>query len=327
MNILITGSAGFIGMSVSEYFLKKRFSVVGIDNLNTYYDLKLKNNRNKNLKKYKKFNFFKIDLKNDKNKLDKIIKKYKIKTILHFAAQANVRYSLKNPDAYINSNIIGFYNLLEACKKNKIQNLIYASSSSVYGNNYKQKKSFNEKINTDMPKNLYAATKKSNEILAYSYSDLFNFNCVGLRFFTVYGPWGRPDMAPFIFLNSMLKKKQINIFNNGKMQRDFTYIDDVVEAVFRLTIKVKNSKSKIQEIFNIGRGKGVNLLKFVKCMENILNIKSKKKFFPLQRGDMIITKSNINKISKLIKIKPNTNLKYGLTKFIDWYSKYYKVKI
>ena len=327
MNILITGSAGFIGMSVSEHFLKKKFSVVGIDNLNTYYDLKLKNNRIKNLKKYKKFNFFKIDLKNNKDKLDKIIKKYKIKTILHFAAQANIRYSLKNPDAYINSNIIGFYNLLEACKKNKIQNLIYASSSSVYGNSYKQKKSFDEKINTDMPKNLYAATKKFNEILAYSYSDLFNFNCVGLRFFTVYGPWGRPDMAPFIFLNSILKKKQINIFNNGKMQRDFTYIDDVVEAVFKLTIKVKNSKSKIQEIFNIGRGKGVNLLKFVKYMEDILNIKSKKKFLPLQQGDMIITKSNINKIRRLIKVKPNTNLKYGLTKFIDWYTKYYNVKL
>ena len=327
MNILITGSAGFIGMSVSEYFLKKGFSIIGIDNLNSYYDLKLKKDRNKNLKKYKKYKFFKLNLKNESNRLNKLIKKYKIKIILHFAAQANVRYSLKNPKAYIDSNIIGFYNVLEACKKNKIHSLIYASSSSVYGNNYKYKKNFDETLNTDTPKNLYAATKKSNEILAYAYSDLFNFNCIGMRFFTVYGPWGRPDMAPFLFLNSIIKKNKIKIFNNGKMQRDFTYIDDVVRSVYKLTIKAKKSKSKLQEIFNIGRGKGIKLLEFVQCIEDILNIKSKKKFFPLQKGDMIVTKSNINKIKVFIKNSPQTNLKYGLRKFTEWYLNYYKIKL
>ena len=327
MNILITGSAGFIGMSVSEYFLKKGFSIIGVDNLNSYYDLKLKKDRNENLKKYKNYKFFKLDLKNDVYKLDNVIKKFKIKIILHFAAQANVRYSLKNPKAYIDSNIVGFYNVLEACKKNKIHSLIYASSSSVYGNNYKYKKTFDEKLNTDTPKNLYAATKKSNEILAYAYSDLFNFNCIGMRFFTVYGPWGRPDMAPFLFLNSIIKKNKIKIFNNGKMQRDFTYIDDVVKSVYKLTIKAKKSKSKLREIFNIGRGKGVKLLEFVQCMENILNIKSKKKFFPLQKGDMIVTKSNINKIKVFIKNSPQINLKHGLRKFTQWYLKYYKIKL
>lgn len=327
MNILITGSAGFIGMSVAEYFLKKDISIIGIDNLNSYYDLKLKKDRIKNLKRYKKFKFFKIDLKSENSKLNKIVKKFKIKTILHFAAQANVRYSLENPKAYIDSNIIGFYNVLEACKINNIHSLIYASSSSVYGNNYKFKKSFKEKLSTDTPKNLYAATKKSNELLAYAYSDLFNFNCIGLRFFTVYGPWGRPDMAPFLFLNSIIKRNKIKIFNNGKMQRDFTYIDDVVKSVFKLTIKAKNSKSKIKEIFNIGRGKGIKLLDFVNCIEKILNIKSKKKFYPLQKGDMIVTKSNINKIKGFIKDKPQTNLKYGLTRFTEWYLKYYKIKL
>ena len=329
MNILITGSAGFIGMSVSEYFLKNGFSIIGIDNLNSYYDLKLKKNRNNNLKKYKNYHFFKLDLKKDEKKLNKIIKKFKIKTILHFAAQANVRYSLENPRAYIDSNIVGFYNILEACKKNKIHSLIYASSSSVYGNNYKFKKSFNEKQSTDTPKNLYAATKKTNEILAYAYSDLFNFNCIGMRFFTVYGPWGRPDMALFLFLNSIIKRNKINIFNNGKMQRDFTYIGDVVQSVYKLTIKTQKSKSKskLKEIFNIGRGKAIKLLEFVNCIEVILNIKSKKKFFPLQKGDMVATKSNINKIHNFIKIKPQTNLKYGLTKFTQWYLKYYNIKL
>ena len=327
MNILITGSAGFIGMSVSEYFLKKGYSIIGIDNLNSYYDLKLKKDRNKNLKEYKNYKFFKLDLKSDNKKINQIIKKFKVKIILHFAAQANVRYSLENPRAYIDSNIIGFFNILEACKKNKIHSLIYASSSSVYGNNYKYKKSFDEKLYTDTPKNLYAATKKSNEILAYAYSDLFKFTCIGLRFFTVYGPWGRPDMAPFLFLNSIIKKKKIKIFNNGKMQRDFTYIDDVVRSVYKLTIKTKKSKSKLQEIFNIGRGKAIKLLEFVENIERILKIKSKKKFFPLQRGDMIKTKSNIKKIEIFIKNKPQTNLKYGLKKFTDWYLKYYKVKL
>ena len=326
MYILITGSAGFIGMAVSRVFLEKGYKIIGLDNLNSYYDLKLKKDRNKELRKYKNYKFFKLDLSKDIKKIDSIIKKYKIKTILHFAAQANVRYSLKNPKVYIKSNIEGFYNILEASRKNKIKCLIYASSSSVYGNNYKIKKSFSEKLNTDFPKNLYAATKKSNEILAYSYSDLFNFNCVGLRFFTVYGPWGRPDMAPFLFVNSLLNKRKIKIFNKGNMHRDFTYIDDVAKSVFKLTLKINKSKNKQCEIYNVGRGKSIKLLRFIKTLEDILSLKAIKSYLPLQKGDMIITKSNINKLNKYIKFKPTINLYEGLKIFTDWYLKYYKYK-
>lgn len=326
MYILITGSAGFIGMAVSEVFLKAGYKVIGIDNLNSYYDLKLKKDRNIQLKKYQNYKFYKLDLSKNIKKINLIIKKFKIKTILHFAAQANVRYSLKNPKVYIKSNIEGFYNILEASRKNKIKSLIYASSSSVYGNNYKTKKSFAEKLNTDFPKNLYAATKKTNEILAYSYFDLFNFNCVGLRFFTVYGPWGRPDMAPFLFIKSLLNKKKIKIFNKGNMQRDFTYIDDVAKSVFKLTLKINKSKNKRYEIFNVGRGKGIKLHKFIKYFESILSLKAAKLYLPLQKGDMIITKSNINKLKKYIKFNPEIDLYEGLKIFTKWYLKYYKYK-
>ena len=326
MYILITGSAGFIGMAVSEAFLKKGYKIIGIDNLNSYYDLKLKKDRNKKLKKYKNYKFYKLDLSRNIKNINKIIKKYRIKTILHFAAQANVRYSLQNPRAYIKSNIEGFYNILEVSKENKINSLIYASSSSVYGNNYKIKKTFSEKINTDFPKNLYAATKKSNEILAYAYSDLFNFSCIGLRFFTVYGPWGRPDMAPFLFIKSILNKKKIKIFNKGNMQRDFTYIDDIAKSVLKLTIKINKYKNKRYEIFNIGRGRAIKLHTFIKYLEDILCLKSIKSYLPLQKGDMIITKSNVNKLNKFINFKPKTNLYNGLKVFTDWYLKYYNYK-
>ena len=324
MKFLITGSAGFIGMWTSKKLLDMGHTVIGIDNLNNYYDLKLKIDRNNFLKKYKNYIFFKLDLSKDIKKIDQLIKKYKINHILHFAAQANVRYSLTNPTAYLNSNLIGFFNLLELCKKNKIKNLIYASSSSAYGNNFKNHKSFSENLRTNTPKNLYAASKICNEILAHSYSEICKFNSIGLRFFTVYGPWGRPDMAPFIFLNKILKKKTIEVFNSGKMSRDFTYVDDVSNAIIKILFKSIYTKKRIIEIFNIGRGKSIKLSKFINTYEKILNIKIKKKYLPLQKGDMISTKSNIKKLNNFINYNPNTSLFNGLTKFTAWFVNYYK---
>ena len=326
MKILITGSAGFIGMSTAKAFLNKGFQVFGVDNLNSYYDVRLKNDRNNQLKKYNNYRFYKCDLCKDKKKLNKIVKKNKINIIINLAAQANVRYSLKNPDAYINANIMGFYNILEICKENKIEVLIYASSSSVYGNIYKNKKVFKEDQNTDNPKNLYAASKKCNEIIANAYSDLFNLKCIGLRFFTVYGPWGRPDMAPFIFTDLIFKKKNINIFNSGKMFRDFTYIDDVTSAVVKITLKAKKQKNGFCEIFNVGRGSSIKLTRFISTIENIIKIKSSKKYLPLQKGDMINTKADTTKLKKFINFNPKINLKDGLEKFITWFIKYYQIK-
>ena len=326
MKILITGSAGFIGMATSKAFLEKGIQVFGIDNLNSFYDKKLKTDRNKKLKKYKNYNFYKYDLCKDKRKINSLIKKNKIKIIINLAAQANVRYSLKNPDAYINSNIVGFYNILEIAKKNNIKLLIYASSSSVYGNTFRYKKFFKENDDTNNPKNLYAASKKANEVIANAYSDLFNFKCVGLRFFTVYGPWGRPDMAPFIFTNSIFKNKKINIFNSGKMFRDFTFIDDVTSAIVKITIKANKQKRNFSEIFNIGNGNKIRLMDFIKTIEKVTKITANKKYLPLQHGDMLYTRANIEKLKKFIKFYPKTNLEDGLKSFVSWFVEYYKIK-
>ncbi len=324
MSVLITGSAGFIGMSVTSKMLEKNYKIVGVDNLNSYYDVSLKKDRNNVLKKFKNYKFYNLDISKNIKKLNYIIKENNITSVIHFAAQANVRYSLKNPKSYINNNIVGFYNILESCRKFKIKKLIFASSSSVYGKNYKHKKIFSEKDRTDEPKNLYAATKKSNEILAYAYADLFKINIIGLRFFTVYGPWGRPDMAPFLFINSIINKKKINVFNSGKMSRDFTYIDDVVNGVIKIFKSKKNGK--YFDIYNIGRGKSIKLQTFISTLENILKTKSKKKLMPFQKGDMIRTLSNINKLKKEIKYSPKTSLKVGLLEFCKWYVDYYKIK-
>jgi len=327
MKVLITGSAGFIGMSVALKLLKENNTVIGIDNLNNYYDIKLKKDRNNILKKFKKYKFYNLDISSNSKKLNSILKKNKIKIVLHFAAQANVRYSLKNPKTYIKNNIVGFYNLIEICRKLKVNKFIFASSSSVYGKNYHFKNFFKESDITDTPKNLYAATKKSNEIIAHAYSDLFGIQTIGLRFFTVYGPWGRPDMAPFLFLKALLERKKIKVFNSGKMFRDFTYIDDVVNAVCKI-INLKLDKSKnFFEIFNIGRGKSVKLLNFIQTLELIIGIKSKKIFTRMQKGDMLLTQSNINKLKKFINYSPKTSLKIGLIKFCDWYLKYYNKNI
>ena len=318
MTYLITGVAGFIGMNVARRLLKENCKVIGIDNLNHYYDINLKKKRLKQLKNFKKFNFFKIDL-NNKIKINNFFKKNRIHTVINLAAQAGVRYSLQNPEAYIKTNINGFFNLIECCKNYKIKSLLYASSSSVYGGNKTLPFRENDKINK--PISLYAATKISNELIAETYSHLYNLNCIGLRFFTVYGPWGRPDMALFKFTNLILKNKKIHVYNRGKMLRDFTYIDDIVESIFRL-LKIKNKNN--HRIFNIGNNSPVKLLDFIKELEKQLRKKIKCKFMPLQQGDVVSTYSDSSKLEKLTKFKPKTKISNGIREFLNWYMDYYK---
>ena len=326
MKILITGAAGFIGFHACIKFLNEGFTVIGVDNLNSYYDVELKKNRIKEIKKNKKrkFNFIKLDLKNF-DKLEKIFKKNKFVFVLHLEAQAGVRYSLINPFSYLDSNIIGFFNVLQLSKNFKIRHFTYASTSSVYGGN--KKMPFSEKDNTDIPLQLYAATKKSNELIAYSYSHLFKLKTTGLRFFTVYGPWGRPDMALFKFVKNIIQKKPIDIFNNGKHSRDFTYVDDIVQGIYRIIVsKNKNSKKKIPyQVFNIGRGKSEKLMDFIKEIENNLKIKSKKKFLPLQKGDVEKTYADTSKLFKNFNYKPKVSIKIGIKNFVNWYTRYYKI--
>tara|TARA_Y200000002_G_scaffold308997_1_gene265377 strand:- start:302 stop:1291 length:990 start_codon:yes stop_codon:yes gene_type:complete len=327
MKILITGAAGFIGYHCSLKFLEKGYNVVGIDNLNSYYDVNLKKNRikdiNKKIKNKNKFKFIKEDIKNLK-KIENIFVKNKFDYVLNLAAQAGVRYSLIDPFSYIDSNLIGFFNLLHLSKNYKVKHFVYASTSSVYGGNTKMP--FSEIHNTDIPLQLYAATKKSNELMAHSYSHLFKLRSTGLRFFTVYGPWGRPDMALFKFVKNIILKKKIEIFNNGKHSRDFTYIDDIVEGVFRIT-KTKNSTKNIpHQIFNIGKGKSEKLMDFITEIEKNLKTKSKKKFLPMQKGDVEKTFANTTKLLKLAKYKPKVSIKEGIKKFVNWYIKYYKIK-
>ena len=272
-NYLITGSAGFIGFHLSKKLLSEGFNVLGVDNLNNYYDQRIKQDRNKILKKYKNYKFNKIDIK-DYKKLDRIFRKNSIHGVVNLAAQAGVRYSLKNPRSYIENNINGFFNILELSKKYRIKKFIYASTSSIYG--LQKKFPLKENFNTDNPIQLYAATKKSNELMATSYSHLYKMDTVGLRFFTVYGPWGRPDMALFKFTKNIIKGKPIEVFNKGNHERDFTYVDDIVNGIFNIIIN-KKSKSGAK-IFNIGNGKKIKLLKYIQLIEKNLNRKSKKIF-------------------------------------------------
>ena len=320
--ILVTGCAGFIGFHTSQKLLTKNFLVYGIDNLNNYYDKKLKLDRLKILKKFKNFKFSQIDLRN-KKKIFSLFERYKFKKIINLAAQAGVRYSLKNPSAYINTNIVGFANLLEACRIYKCKHLIFASSSSVYGAN--KKIPFNEKDNTDKPIQLYAATKKSNEVMAYAYSQLYNFQMTGLRFFTVYGPWGRPDMAIFSFTKKIYQHKKVDIYNNGNHLRDFTYISDIVNGILLCLNKKFNKKEKY-EIFNIGNSKPINILKFLKIIEKKIGIKAKINFKPKQPGDMVSTYSQIAKIRNKLNYRAKMKLGKGVDNFLNWYTKYYKIK-
>ncbi len=323
MKILITGSAGFIGFHLSLKLLKNENTVIGVDNLNNYYDLSLKKNRNKILKKYTKYIFYKLDLKN-KNELNKIFKKHKIDFVINLAAQAGVRYSLINPKSYIDSNINGFFNLIEITKNHKIKNFIYASTSSVYG--IQKKFPLKENFNTNHPIQLYAATKKSNELIANAYSHLFKINTIGLRFFTVYGPWGRPDMALFKFTKNILDRKKIKVFNHGKHMRDFTYIDDVIEIIYKIIYKNSKIKKnyKLPKIYNVGNGKKIKLKKYIDIIEKNLKIKSKKDFLSLQKGDAIITHCDNRLLKRDYNFSPRINVEEGIKKFLEWYISYYK---
>ena len=335
MKILITGVAGFIGMHTAQSFLINKHEVVGIDNLNDYYDISLKKARLKQLKLFNKsFKFFKVDLVNS-NKLAKIFKENNFDIVVNLAAQAGVRYSISNPDIYLKSNLDGFFNILECCRKNQISHLIYASSSSVYGSSDEVK--FCENNDTSHPLSFYGATKKANEVMAHSYSHVYGLRVTGLRFFTVYGPWGRPDMALFLFTKSILSDIPIKVYNKGQMIRDFTYIDDVVKAIRGITLKVDDEINNINynnneimrspkyKLFNIGNGKPINLLDYINLLEEVLEKKANKVFLPLPAADIIRTSSDNKLLEDFIDFKPNTSIRKGVINFVKWYKDFYNL--
>ena len=312
--ILITGAAGFIGYHLSRSLLKDGAIILGIDNLNNYYDTGLKEQRLKRLKGFKNFTFKKIDLIDEK-KLNNVFLNFNPSIVIHLAAQAGVRYSIENPRAYLDSNLIGFHNVIEQCRRCKINKLIYASSSSIYGLNEKIPFSVNDK--TDYPVSLYGATKKSNELVAHAYSHLYGVKTIGLRFFTVYGPWGRPDMAYFSFTKKIIEGRKIEVFNHGNMQRDFTYIDDIVDGI-RNTI----DKDFNFEIFNLGNSKSEDLMTMIRIIEKELNINAKIVFKDMQAGDVFKTYADIKKSNKMLEFKPKVSLQVGLKRTIDWYKSF-----
>ena len=313
--ILVTGCAGFIGMQLCKSLLDDGFNVFGIDNVNDYYDPKLKENRLKILNNYKLFSFLKLDI-TELDKLNSTFKDFKPSKVVNLAAQAGVRYSIENPHTYINSNINGFMNILECCVKNNIKGLIYASSSSVYGGNTKIPFSENDIINK--PISIYAVSKVTNELMAHTFNNLYGLRSTGLRFFTVYGPWGRPDMAMYIFTKKILNGESIDVFNFGKMKRDFTFIDDIITGI-RSAIE-KNHKC---EIFNLGNSKIENLLDVISNIESELNCKAKINFKPIQPGDVKKTFADIDKAKKLLKFNPSISINSGIKKFINWYNGYH----
>ena len=315
MKFLVTGAAGFIGSSVSSALLERGEQVIGIDNLNDYYSPALKQARLDLLKKYNNFYFQKIDLANAPE-IRSLFAAEKFDAVVHLGAQAGVRYSLENPQAYIDSNITGTLNILEACRYNPVRHLVYASSSSVYGENAKIPFSTDDRV--DNPISLYAATKKSNELMAYTYSHLFGVANTGLRFFTVYGPWGRPDMAPMIFAKAILEGKPIKVFNYGNMRRDFTYIDDIVEGVVRTLYRGILSEQRGAEIFNIGRGEPVELMRFIEILEENLGKKAIKEMLPMQPGDVPATWADTTALEKATGYKPKTSLEEGVKKLAEW---------
>ncbi|NSW92003.1 MAG: NAD-dependent epimerase [Firmicutes bacterium] len=329
----ITGAAGFIGFHLSKRLLDEGCRVIGLDNLNDYYDVNLKKARLDIIKEYNKFKFIYADLK-DKEVLESIFIENKINIVVNLAAQAGVRHSINNPDVYIQSNIVGFLNILEMCRYHKVEHLIYASSSSVYGMNTKMP--FSVHHNVDHPISLYAATKKSNELMAHTYSYLFGLPTTGLRFFTVYGPWGRPDMALFLFTEAIMNDKPIKVFNFGNMKRDFTYIDDVVEGVIRLL----NNPPKLNpnwdeekadpgtstapyKVYNIGNNKPVDLINFIEILEERIGKKAKKEFLPMQDGDVPITYADVDDLIWDVGFRPETSINVGIEKFLNWYIDYY----
>ena len=321
MKILVTGCAGFIGFSLVQRLCENsKFKVYGIDNINSYYDINLKKNRLSILKKKKNFRFFKLDI-TDGKKISKNFNLYKYNIVFHLAAQAGVRFSITNPDQYISSNLVGFFNIINSSSKIKIKHFIFASSSSVYGNSTKFP--LKEDENTDYPLSLYAATKKSNEVIAHSYSNIFKLPCTGLRFFTVYGPYGRPDMALFKFTKNTYEGKGIKLFNKGNHTRDFTYIDDVVTSLVKLIDKPSNKFIPF-EIFNISNNNPVQLRNYLNTIFNYLNKKARIKNLDLQIGDVKKTWGSNKKLEYKIKFSPNTKIKYGIKKFIEWYKNYYE---
>ena len=331
--VLITGAAGFIGFHLATRLLDSGYHVTGVDNLNPYYDVSLKEDRLAILAPHENFEFHKIDLL-DKNGLEKIFSNTSFDVVVNLAAQAGVRYSLTNPDAYVDSNIVGFVNILECCRHNNVKHLVFASSSSVYGANTKMPFSVHD--NVDHPVSLYAASKKSNELMAHTYSHLFQLSCTGLRFFTVYGPWGRPDMALFLFTKAMLAGKPIKVFNHGKMKRDFTYIDDIVEGVVRVMGRLPEPNQEWSgdapdpgssyapyKLYNIGNNNPVKLMEFIAVIENALGKKAKKEFLDLQPGDIPATYADIDDLIKDVGFKPATTIETGIEWFISWYEDYY----
>ncbi len=333
-SILVTGAAGFIGFHLSKKLCNMGYSVIGIDNLNHYYDVNLKHSRLSQLKELTDFTFHQLDL-TDKKGIDELFTKSGFNYVVNLAAQAGVRYSLTNPYAYLESNLHGFLNILEACRHNKVDHLVYASSSSVYGAN--KNMPFSVHHNVDHPISLYAASKKSNELMAHTYSALYNLPTTGLRFFTVYGPYGRPDMALFIFTKAILEGKPIEVYNHGKMKRDFTYIDDIVEGIVRLipTIPTGNtawngmkpdaaSSFAPYRLYNIGNNKPVELLRFIEVIEEKLGKKAVKNLLPIQEGDVPETFADVDDLIRDVDFKPATSIETGIEKFITWYTEYYK---
>ena len=329
----MTGVAGFIGMHCAKKLLDDGHEISGVDNLNDYYDVTLKEDRLKTLEGYKNFKFLKLDIKDQKDVLD-LFKKESPQRVLHLAAQAGVRYSIQNPYVYIDSNIQGFINILEGCRAIKTEHLVYASSSSVYGGNAKVP--FSEHDNVDHPVSLYAATKKANELMAHTYSHLYHIPTTGLRFFTVYGPWGRPDMSPMLFTKAILANEPIQVFNHGDMMRDFTYVDDIVASVNETLFKTATPHMNFDayhpdpatshapyRIFNIGNSQPIPLMQFIETIEDALGKKAIKKMMDMQAGDVRITSADTTELNQWVNFKPNTSIKEGVRRFVDWYKNYY----
>ena len=333
MKVLVTGAAGFIGMYVAKALLERGDEVVGIDNLNHYYDVQLKHDRLKQLDGYDGFTFIEMDIA-DRPAMETLFREQGFNKVVNLAAQAGVRYSLINPQAYVDSNLVGFGNLLEGCRHNQVEHFVYASSSSVYGANTRMPFSVHD--NVDHPVSLYAATKKSAELMAHTYSHLYGLPTTGLRFFTVYGPWGRPDMSPSLFTGAILRDEAIKVFNDGKMQRDFTYIDDITEGVLRVIDKVAEPNPDFNtsdpdpatsyapyRVYNIGNNEPVQLMEFIQTIEHAVGKKAEKTMLPMQDGDVVATYANIDSLYEAVGFKPATPLKEGIQKFVDWYKSYH----
>ena len=333
--VMVTGAAGFIGFHLSKRLMDEGYQVVGVDNVNDYYDVRIKDQRLEQLHAYDRFQFHRTDLA-DSGALDGIFAETPIDAVVNLAAQAGVRYSLINPQAYVNSNLVGFVNILECCRHHAVKHLVFASSSSVYGANTNMP--FSVHHNVDHPVSLYAASKKSNELMAHAYSHLFDLPCTGLRFFTVYGPWGRPDMALFLFTKAITEGKPIKVFNHGKMQRDFTYIDDIVEGVVRVMEHIPaanpdwsgdapdpGTSYKRYKIYNIGNNNPVQLSEFIEAIEKALGQKAIKEYMDLQPGDVPATYADVDDLINDVGFKPATPLAEGIQKFIDWYNDYYNL--